>query len=380
MKKMKFIIAPDSFKESLDAFEAAAAIKAGLLRIFPEAEYALNPLADGGEGTARVLVEAGGGSFREVVVTGPCHRPVTARYGFLGPEKKAVIEIASACGLAMVPEAERDPLLTTTFGVGELILSALDAGVREFIVGLGGSGTNDGGLGMLQALGLQAYDGSGAGLGLGGEVLSRVVRIDRSGLDPRLASCSFEVICDVENPLTGPLGATYTFGPQKGADSASREELERGMVNYARILRENTGVDIGGIKGAGAAGGLGAAFLLLGARLLPGSGVVLRHTGFEDKLKGADFIFSGEGSVDRQTAFGKTISAVAASAKAHGVPLIVLTGMAGDGLEALYELGVTAVFSIADRPKTLAEALEEAEDCLSKASENVGRLIRFRME
>lgn len=376
MKPLKFIIAPDSFKESLDAFDAAAAIRDGLKRVFPDGEFVSIPLADGGEGTCKVLVGALGGTFREVRVTGPLGDPVTAQYGLVKSRGLGVLEIASACGLSLVPPESRNPLETTTYGVGELIRGALDEGVREFIVGLGGSSTNDGGFGMLQALGARGLDREGNPVGTGGKELSRLSRIDLSGLDPRLGDCRFQAACDVENPLTGANGATYTFGSQKGGELAQLLELEQGMGVYARCLEEALGRSVSSVPGSGAAGGLGAAFLSLGGSLQPGAGIVLEHTDFRERLEGADYLFCGEGSVDAQTVMGKTIAGVAPLAQEAGVPLIVLAGKVGEGLAPLYDLGVSAVFGISSAPSSLREALKRTGEDLARTAENVGRLIR----
>ena len=372
---MKFVIAPDSFKESVSAFEAAKAMKEGLQEIFKDADYELIPLADGGEGTSEVLIYSLKGEFRETEVTSPLGEKIQAKYGISLNENKAIIEVASACGLNLVETSKRNPLYTTTYGVGEMILDALDNGITNFIVGLGGSSTNDGGLGMLQALGVKAFDAEDNEVGFGGKELIKINRIDTSGIDSRLKSVTIEVACDVENPLIGEKGASRIFGPQKGATELIVEELEKGMKNYAEVLSEKFGVDIANSPKAGAAGGLGAAFILLGAKLTKGIELVLKHTRFEEKILDADYIFTGEGSIDAQTKYGKILSGVANMAKKHNVPVIALAGKVGDDIEELYPMGIMAVFGIIDRPKELKQALEDGYRSIKKTSENIGRLL-----
>lgn len=375
MKKVKFVIAPDSFKESLDAFQASNAIKKGIQKIFENAEFELIPMADGGEGTSEVIINAQNGEFRKVKVTGPLSEEIEAKYGYVSKEKKAVIEVASACGLHLVEKERRNPLNTTTYGVGEMILDALNNGAEHFVIGLGGTATNDGGLGMLQALGAKAYDCSGNEIGRGGKELIKIERLDLTSLDSRLKDISIEVACDVENPLIGDYGATRTFGPQKGADSNIIEQLEIAMTNYAKIIEKTINLDIANMPKAGAAGGLGGAFLLLGCKLIKGIDLILKHTEFEEKIKDASYIFTGEGSVDSQTQYGKTIAGIASIAKRHKIPIIVLAGKVGDDIEELYDFGITSVFGIVDRPKSLEEALKDGYNSLKKTSENIARLL-----
>lgn len=376
LKKLKFVIAPDSYKESLSAFEAAEAMKSGLKKVFEDAEYELIPLADGGEGTSEVLVYSEKGEFRNIEVTGPLGDRLEAKYGLFQKEKKAIIEVASACGLHLVEDSKRNPLFTTTYGVGEMILDALDNGVVTLIIGLGGSSTNDGGLGMLQALGVKAFDREGYEVGFGGKELIKIARVDISNLDKRLCNVNIEVACDVENPLIGEKGATRTFGPQKGATEEIAEELENGMKNYAQVLSKDCKVELSNTPKSGAAGGLGGAFILLGAKLINGIELVLKHTKFEEKIIDSDYIFTGEGSIDGQTKFGKTLSGIASIAKRHNIPVIALGGKVGDDIEELYPMGITSVFGIIDKPKNLKEALKDGYSSIEKTSENVGRLLR----
>jgi len=377
MKKVKFVIAPDSFKESLDAFEAAKAMKEGIENIFKDCIFELIPMADGGEGTSEVIISAQKGEFKKVKVTGPLGKEIESKYGYIKNQEKAVIEVAAACGLELVDMGDRNPLYTTTYGVGEMILDALNMGAKHFIIGLGGSATNDGGLGMLQALGAKAYDKNGKSVGLGGKELAKIERIDLSSLDSRLKNITIEVACDVENPLVGTNGATYTFGPQKGADTDILEELEKGMINYSKAIKRACNIDVSNIPKAGAAGGLGGALLLLGCELVKGIEMVLKHTCFEDRVKDADYIFTGEGSIDAQTKYGKTIAGIAKIAKKYNVPTIVLAGRVGDDIGELYDMGVTSVFGIVDRPKNLDEALKDGYSSVKKTSENIARLLRF---
>lgn len=372
---MKFVIAPDSYKESVSAFEAAEAMKAGLEKVFQHACYEMIPLADGGEGTSEVLVHSQRGEFRKIEVTSPLGEKIEARYGIIPQQKKAIIEVAAACGLHLLEISKRNPLITTSYGVGEMIIDALNNGVENFIVGLGGSSTNDGGLGMLQALGARAFDGDGNEVGLGGKELIKIRTIDISKTDSRLKRARIEVACDVENPLIGDNGATKVFGPQKGASAQMIEDLEKGMKNYAEVLSQEFGSDIGNIPKAGAAGGLGGAFILLGAELASGIQLVLEHTGFEEKLESADYIFTGEGSIDAQTKYGKTLSGIASIAKKHGIPVIALAGKVGDDIDELYDIGITSVFGIVDKPKELKQALEDGYCSIKKTSENIARLL-----
>lgn len=378
MIKKKFIIAPDSFKESLDAFQVAVAIKEGLSKVFKDDEFLLIPMADGGEGTSEVIIHAMEGEFRKIKVTGPLGEEIVAKYGLASKKKTAVIEIAAACGLDLVEREKRNPLYTTTYGVGEIILDALDNGIEHLIIGLGGSSTNDGGLGMLQALGVKAYDNEGNEVGLGGKELIKIKSIDLSCIDSRIKNICIEVACDVENPFVGGSGATYIFGPQKGADASTVEELEKGMKNYATVIKGAYNVDIGNMPKAGAAGGLGGAFILLGCKLVKGIDNVLKHTNFEDRVKDADYIFTGEGSIDSQTRYGKTISGIANVAKKYDIPVIVLAGKVGDDIESLYDIGVTSVFGIVDKPKNLQEALKDGYTSLRKTSENIARLLKIK--
>jgi len=375
MKRVKFVIAPDSFKECVDSFIASKAIKEGVSKIFKNAEFELIPMADGGEGTVEVIINAQKGEFIKVKVFGPLGEKIEAKYGYIEKQKKAVIEIAQACGLNLVKKEKRNPLYTTTYGVGEIIIDALNRGAKHFIIGIGGSATNDGGFGMLKALGANAYDSEGKEVGLGGKELDKIRSIDLSKIDHRLKDVILEIACDVENPFIGDNGATKTFGMQKGADGSMLEELENGMINYAKVIKENYGLDISNMPKAGAAGGIGGAFLLLGGDLIKGIEMVLEHTKFEERAKDANYIFTGEGSIDSQTKYGKTISGIATVAKKYNIPTFVLAGKVGEDIDDLYDMGVTSVFGITDRPKNLEESLKDGYNSIKKASENVARLL-----
>jgi glycerate kinase len=369
---MKIVIAPDSFKESLSALEVARAIEAGFKAVFPEAQVLKVPVADGGEGTVQALIDATGGSLRTLAVTGPLATPVQASYGLTPGAGLAVIEMAAASGLELVPPAQRDPRITTSFGTGELIRDALDAGARRFVIGIGGSATNDGGAGMLQALGVRLLDAAGADIGRGGAALARLERIDLSALDQRLKHCQIDVACDVTNPLVGPLGASAIFGPQKGATPEMVAQLEQCLQRLADVMRQDLGQDVASVPGAGAAGGLGAALLAaLGARLRPGCEVVMEALNLEAALNGADLVITGEGRTDGQTVYGKAPIGVARVAARCGVPVIVLSGSLTPDSAAVHEHGIAAVFSAVRRPCSVEEALRDAAFNVRAAAYNV---------
>lgn len=371
----KIVIAPDSFKGSLSSTEAAQAMARGVQRVLPEAELVLLPLSDGGEGLVESLVTASGGELLEYEVTGPLGTPVTAQMGLMGRGRTAVIEMAQASGLVLVPEAERNPLVTTTFGTGELIAKALDLGCDHLIIGIGGSATNDGGMGMAQALGVRFLDEEGELLGSGGGELARLASIDLSRLDPRLEDVRIEVACDVNNPLTGPQGASHVYGPQKGATPEMVEFLDAALARYDRILQRDAGQDVGRVPGAGAAGGLGAGLMaLLGGRLVSGIELVLSALDFETKAAGASLVLTGEGKFDAQSAYGKVPMGVARRSRALGVPVVVIAGTVLPSAEILHGEGVSAYFSIINRPMSLKEAMEGAVELLENQVAEVIRL------
>lgn len=372
----KIVIAPDSFKESLTAKEAAEAIKKGLSKVISNCYFEVIPMADGGEGTSEVIVEANNGEMNEIEITGPLGGKVKGKYGYIEKDNLAVIEIAEACGLHLVIMDRRNPEITTTYGVGELIKAALDKGAKNFVIGLGGSATNDGGFGMLQALGVSGKDINNNEIKFGGIELTKLRTINFENLDERIKKCNIRVACDVENPLIGEFGATKTFGPQKGATTEQLETLEKALTHYGNLIREVTGLDVNNINKAGAAGGLGAAVMMLNAKLESGIDMVLEYTHFEERVKDADYIFTGEGSIDAQTKFGKTISGIAKIAKKHNIPLIALGGRVTDDAKELYDIGVTALFCIMDSVKTLDKALEDGYKSTANICENIGKLLK----
>jgi glycerate kinase len=377
---MKIVIAPDSFKESLSALQVASAIEAGFADVFPDAGFVKVPVADGGEGTVQALIDATGGTLRTLAVVGPAGSPVQASYGLTGGTGLAVIEMAAASGLELLPPAQRDPRVTTSHGTGELIRDALDAGARRFVIGIGGSATNDAGAGMLQALGVRLLDADGVEIGRGGAELARLARIDVSGLDQRLLDCQLDVACDVTNPLVGPVGASAIFGPQKGATPEMVEQLDRCLQRFADILQRDLGQDVAGVPGTGAAGGLGAALLaVLGARLRPGCEVVMEAIGLEALLRDADLVITGEGRTDGQTIYGKAPIGVARVAARCGVPVIGLSGALTPDSAAVHAHGIAAVFSAVRQPCTVPEALRDAAANVRRAAYNVAAGLKVGM-
>ena len=373
---MKIVIAPDSYKESLSAAEVALAIEAGFREVFPDACFCRMPVADGGEGTVDAMVAATGGCRVAARVTGPLGAPVEAFYGLTGDGATAIIEMAAASGLALVPPGLRNPLLTTSFGTGELIRAALDAGARHLIIGIGGSATNDGGAGMLQALGVALVDGAGRALGPGGGGLGELAQIRLDGLDPRLAACRIEVACDVDNPLTGERGASVVFGPQKGATPAMVQRLDANLAHFAAVLQQALGGAVADVPGAGAAGGMGAALLgVLGARLRPGIEIVTTALGLEVAVADADLVIVGEGRLDAQSLHGKAPLGVARIARRHGKPVIAIAGSLGDDVAALRAHGIDAFFSVVRRPCSLEDALAGAADNLHAAARNIAAAL-----
>ncbi|MBZ7271626.1 glycerate 3-kinase [Klebsiella grimontii] len=375
---MKIIIAPDSFKESVSASRCAQAIKAGFVSIFPQAECVCLPIADGGEGTVEAMVEATDGKMVMLPVMGPMGDFVGAFYGLSGDGQTAFIEMAAASGLMLVPAGERNPLRATSYGTGELIRHALDAGVRHIILGIGGSATVDGGMGMAQALGARFLDERGESVGLGGGALQLLVKIDLSDLDPRLHDCRIEVACDVDNPLLGERGAAAVFGPQKGACIEMVAVLERGLQNYARVMLAATGQDVAAMVGGGAAGGMGAAArVFLNATLKSGIDIVLEAVHLEEALRDADLVITGEGRMDSQTVGGKAPVGVARIAKKYDIPVIGIAGVLGDGVEAVHQHGIDAVFSILPALAPLAEVLDRGEQNLYACARNIACAIKL---
>ncbi|PMC37865.1 glycerate kinase [Bacillus sp. UMB0899] len=371
---MKIVIAPDSFKGSVSAVEAALAIERGILKAFPDFETVCLPIGDGGEGTLDTLVAATNGHTKAVRATGPLGQQIDAEYGILGDNKTCVIEMATASGLALVPEGQLNPLKATTYGTGELIRHALDSGYTSFILALGGSATNDGGVGMLQALGLKVLDENGNEIGQGGGELGKVHNIDMSELDPRIRTSTFLIASDVENPLIGPNGASYVFGPQKGATLDIVKVLDNNLAHWGDCVEKASGVRLHELKGAGAAGGIGGAFqAFFPSKMRRGIDVVIDHVDFHKTVNGADLVITGEGQVDFQTASGKTPMGVAQAARSHDIPTIILAGSVGAGVDVLYQYGIVSVNSIINRPMTLNEAMENAVELIEFAAEQVVR-------
>ncbi|MED3934735.1 glycerate kinase [Priestia megaterium] len=375
---MKIVIAPDSFKESLTALHVCEALEKGIKTHFPNAEISKVPMADGGEGTVQSLVDATGGQIIQAKVTGPLGKEVEAFYGILGDGKTAVIEMAAASGLHQVPMDERNPLITTTRGTGELILKALDQNVKHIIIGIGGSATNDGGAGMAKALGAKLINTNGAEIKEGGGSLNQLAAIDLTNFDSRLAEVKVEVACDVDNPLTGATGASAVFGPQKGANPDMVKQLDRNLAHYAAVIEKEMDIHIQNVPGAGAAGGLGGGLLaFLSAELKPGVDIVIEATQLESYIKNADLVITGEGRIDGQTIYGKTPIGVAKTAKKHSVPVIAIAGSIGAGSEAVYEHGISALFSVVPGAVTLPEALEKAGENIERTAKNVASVIRL---
>lgn len=374
---MKIVLAPDSFKGSLTAREACDMLETGIRRVFPDAEIIKVPMADGGEGTVQSLLDALGGRIVSCEATGPLGQKVDARYGILA-DGTAVLEMAEASGLNLVPADRRNPMLTTSFGTGEVIKDALDKGCRKFIIGIGGSATNDGGAGMAQALGFRLLDDKGGEIPRGGGGLRSLVRIDGKSSDPRIKTSEFTVACDVDNPLCGPNGASHVFGPQKGATPDTAACLDGYLANYAAVVAKDLGIVIANVPGAGAAGGLGGGMLaFLRARLKPGVQIVLDLVGLEEKIKGADLVVTGEGCCDAQTLRGKTPLGVAKTALRQGVPVIIVAGSLRPGCEQLYDYGVVSMFSLIDKPMELAEAQACAPGLMADAAERIMRLLKY---
>jgi glycerate 2-kinase len=373
---MKIVIAPDSFKGSLSAMQVACAIEAGIKNINENIQTILLPMADGGEGTVQTLIDATGGSLVELFVHDPLFRKVKSFYGIMGDGKTAVIEMAAASGLTLLTLNERNPLVATTYGAGELIKDALDKGCKKFIIGLGGSATNDGGCGMASALGVKFLDENNNEIGFGGIELQKLKRIDLSGLDPRIKEVSFTCACDVENILCGNSGASKVYGKQKGATPEDVILLDNALLNFANIVQKQYGLDIANVKGAGAAGGLGAGVLFfLQASLQKGIDIIINATRLEEKLQGALLVITGEGRLDEQTAFGKTPFGVATVASKKNIPVIALAGSLGNGYQSLYEKGFTGIFSIINKPMPLQEAIDNAALLLKESAENIVRLF-----
>ena len=372
---MKIVIAPDSFKGTNSALNVARAIERGIRRVAPEIEAVIVPIADGGEGTVEAVLTAAGGELRDVEVVGPLGERRMAQFGVMSGGR-AVIEMAAASGLPLVPDDKRNPLVTTTYGTGQLIKAALDAGCREVLIGIGGSATNDGGMGMAQALGASFRDAAGRELGAGGAELERLVDIDVSGLDRRVAETRITVACDVDNPLCGERGASAIYGPQKGATPEMIRRLDAALRSFAGVVKRRLVKDVIDLPGAGAAGGLGAGLMVFAdGKLTAGINAILDIVRFDELLGGVDLVITGEGKLDAQTAFGKVPVGVARRVKPHGIPVVAIAGDIGKGSEAVYAMGIDAVVSTVDRAMPLAEALAESRRALEDCGERVMRLL-----
>lgn len=374
---MKVVIAIDSLKGSMTSMEAGRAIKEGILNVLPDTEVIVKPLADGGEGTTEALVEGLGGELVQVDVHGPLEALVKAEYGILRETRTAIMEMAAAAGIIIVGKDKR-PLDATTYGVGEMIKDAIERGCRNFIIGIGGSATNDGGIGMLTALGYEFLDAEGKAVGIGAGALKDVASVREDKALPELKECSFKIACDVTNPLCGTNGATYIYGPQKGVTEDMRDELDAAMAGYAEVTKACIGTDCAKSEGAGAAGGLGFAFLsYLNADLQPGIDLVLDAVEMEKTMEGADLVFTGEGRLDYQTAMGKAPVGIAKLAKKHGAKVVALAGAVIEGAEKCNENGIDAFFPILRKIVTLDEAMdpETAKQNMIKTTEQIIRLV-----
>ncbi|MGC9061228.1 glycerate kinase family protein [Calditerrivibrio sp.] len=375
---MRILIAPDSFKESLSAKEVINTISNAFILEMPDLTIIKVPMADGGEGTAETLIEATNGYFVEKDVFDPLCRKIKSKYGITGDGKRCIIEMASCCGLSLLKPEERNPSITTTFGLGELIRDALNKGIKEFIIGIGGSATNDAGAGMLQALGFGLKDKDGKEIGFGGYELERVESIDLTNVDYNLKDTKFLIACDVDNPMVGENGASYVYGPQKGADMQMVEKLDKALVKFSKAIKKVTGMDIYNIPGTGAAGGIGAAFLsFLNAKLIPGFEIVSEFHNLEEKIKESDLVITGEGKTDHQTKFGKVVSGVSKIAKRHNKPVICISGSYTEDATTLYDYGITAIFSSIHTPDNLENIMKNANKNLHFTALNVARMIKF---
>jgi glycerate kinase len=371
---MKIVAAPNAFKGSLTATEAAIAMAKGIIRVLPGAEVIQVPVADGGDGLVNVALEALNGERRFLKVTGPRNIPVEADYCYVKSLDLVTVEMALASGLALLPKKMQNPELTTTFGTGELIRAGMDLGVKHIYVGIGGSATNDGGIGMAQALGARFLDREGKELSGVGSSLGDIDEIDLSGLDPRIKETTFEAVCDVDNPLCGENGAAAVYGPQKGASREQVKRLDQGLKNLGNLIQKQVGLDVFDIPGAGAAGGLGAGlYAFLGAKLRKGIDLIFELVELDKKLAGADLVLTGEGQIDFQTVFGKAPGGVGAAAKAKGVPCFAIAGSVGSELGDLHEIGVDAVFSLCTGPTTIEESVETAKENLARVAEQAIR-------
>ena len=374
---MNIIIAPQTFKGSISALNVAKAMESGVLKVIPNANITLVPVADGGDGTLETLVETSNGDIRTIEVTGPMGDRIEAQWGAMGDGKTAVIEMARTSGLALVPEQNMNPLISTTFGLGETIKHALNSGFRKFIIGIGGSATNDAGAGMAQALGIHFLDANGKELSFGGAALSKLDQIDLKSLDARALQSEFLVACDVSNPLTGPEGASAIYGPQKGASPEMVDQLDSALRNFGNIISRDIDIDVDKIPGSGAAGGLGAGLTaLLGAKLRKGVDIVLDSVNLDSHLKDADLVITGEGQMDYQTVYAKAPIGVAERSSLYGVPVIAISGSLGENYQVFHKHGISAVGAITTSPMTLSDASENASSLISSSVEQALRFMK----
>lgn len=375
---MKFVLAPDSFKESMTAKEVCQAMERGIKKINSKITCVHVPMADGGEGTMQSLIDATNGKIYTLKVVGPLGEEVEALYGILGDNETGILEMASASGIQLVPLGKRNPLITTTYGTGQLIKACLDQGVKRLLIGIGGSATNDGGAGVIQALGGRLLDDSGEDIGFGGGELGKLAQIDLTNFDKRLKDIVVEVACDVTNPLCGERGASNVFGPQKGATPEIIKILDSNLEHYADIIKNQFHKDVINIPGAGAAGGLGAGLMaFLNGSLKKGIEIVIEYAKLEDKIKDCDMVWTGEGSIDFQTQYGKTPLGVAEVAKKYNKPVVALAGRVGDGIDVLYEKGIDAIFGIMKEASAIEDALSKGKENVERTAENIVRLMNL---
>ncbi len=377
---MKIIIAPDSFKESLSSKEVANAIEIGFKTVYPNATYIKIPVADGGEGTVHALVDATKGQIIRTTVKNPIGKKINSYYGILGDKKTAVIEMATACGLELLKENEKNPMLTSTYGLGELILDALNKGISSFILGLGGNATNDAGVGMLQALGIKFLDKEKKEIGFGAQYIKEIKYIDTKKLDHRVKNIKFKVACDVTNILCGKNGTTYIFGAQKGANEQMMKELDSSLYNFALLCEKKFERKTKIIKGCGAAGGLGFGLItFLNASLLSGIDIVLNRINLNEHLKDASLVITGEGKMDIQTSNGKVPMGIALRAKKYNVPVIAICGAVEEGYQEVYKYGIDAVFDTVHTVSSLDETLKNAKDNIISTSTNIAKILNLKI-
>ena len=372
---MKIVIASDSFKESMTAFEACEAMKKGIHAVDSQVDCVCIPMSDGGEGTVDVLLESTHSKIQKVEVFNPFHEKISATYG-VDSAGSAIIECAAVVGIDLIPVEKRNPTIALSTGLGEMLLDALEQGANQIIIGLGGSGTNDGGFGLLYALGTKFYDKNMNELPLSMESVLKIESMDLSEAISKLEKCKLIVASDVDNVYTGKQGATYVFGKQKGANKNQLDYLESCLCHLQEIIKRQYDIDLNQIEKTGSAGGLGGALYLLGAKMMSGIEMVLNVTDFENKIKGADFIFTGEGSIDEQTINGKTISGISKLGKKYNIPVIAFAGRVSNGAQNLYDHGVTAMFSITNEAKSLEQALLDGTESLTSTTENVFKVIK----